>query len=273
MSWLAEAGMMSLSRILKLNELPEGMISTEFTFLPISHIFDATPKQKEAGAFEPSSTAPQSEENNGFIATSFCDEMANALESQDTVLEEEPPPPPSITITEEDLESRLRESYESGLSDGKSLAERGLLNVFNSLRTATECLHDMREKVLRESEDEMLKLIMMISRKVILREAQVDTSILKDVVKAALASIPERDEIIVHLNPDDFNMVTSRTDFFPDELMTERMRLKPDPTLHQGSCSVNTEMGIIDADFNSQLEEIYRHLLEERNSSSGDAPV
>jgi flagellar assembly protein FliH len=114
---------------------------------------------------------------------------------------------------------------------------------------------------------------MLISRKIILREARTDATILRDVVKAALANISERDEIIVHLNPDDYTMVISRKDFFPEELMTERMRLKPDPTLHQGSCNVNTEMGTIDADFDSQLEEIYRHLLEERNSSSGDAPA
>lgn len=263
---------MSSSRILKSNQPLEGLIPTEFTFQPISHIFDSSLRKKEAGVFEPSSIGPLSEENGGFIAMRLGDED-HELESPDSALEEEPPPPPSVTITEEELESRLRESYESGLCDGKNLAERGLLHVFNSLRTATQGLHEMRQKVLRESEDEMLKLIMMISRKVILREARADATILKDVVKAALSEISERDEIIIHLNPDDYNMVISRTDFFPAELMTERMRLKPDPTQHPGSCIVNTEMGTIDADFDSQLEEIYRHLMEERNNFPDDAPA
>lgn len=267
MSWQGEVETMSSSKILKSNVLVEGMLPTEFNFLTLNQLVENKPKGTEPGAFVPSALAPQAEKHDGFIAIAFGDETANIPESQEIELEEEQPPP-GIMITEEELESKLRESYESGLGDGKSLAERGLLHVFNSLRTATEDLHALREKVLRESEDEMLKLIMMIARKIILREARTDTAILKNVIKAALTSVSERDEIIVHLNPDDYSMVTSRTDFFPSELMTERMRLKPDPTLHQGSCNVNTEMGIIDADFDSQLEEIYRHLLEERSSST-----
>lgn len=266
-------GMMSSSRILKSNTLPEGASLTEFTFLPISRNFDAVPKETEADAFVPSAVEPQEDKDSGFVAMNIFGEPINDSDHPQEEEPEEPPPPPGITLTEEELESRLRESYESGLGDGKKLTERGLLNVFNSLRSATETIHALREKVLRESEDELLKLVMMVSRKVILREAQMDAAILKDVMKAAVAGISERDEIIVHLNPDDYSMVTSQTDFFPVELMTERMRLRPDPTVLRGSCNVNTEMGMIDAGFDSQLEEIYRHLLEERNNSGNEAQV
>lgn len=274
-----------LSKILKSNVLPEGVLSEEFIFLPFGHNFDVVPKdpepkESELSKFIASSFTPPSEENSKFIALNLGDEETVEFdppqeepEEPEEEPEEEPLPPPlppGITITEEDLESRLRESYESGLSDGKSLTERNLLNIFNSLQSATVNLHATREKVLRESEDVMLKLVMMISRKIILREARMDSTILQNIIKTALADIAEKDEIVISLNPDDYGMVTSRKDFFPKELMTERMRLKPDPALHQGSCKVSTEMGTIDADFDSQLEEIYRHILEARNSSKAE---
>ncbi|MFA7059735.1 MAG: FliH/SctL family protein [Pedobacter sp.] len=178
--------------------------------------------------------------------------------------------PTGVTLTEEELNQRVLASFDSGLQEGKNLAERGLLNVFKSLRTAAEDLYTLREKVLRESEDELVKLIMMVARKVILREVVQDRRILSDVVQAAIAGLSERDEIIIRLNPDDYALVTtSREDFLRKELLTDRMQLKPDSSVLPGSCKIDTEMGTIDAGIDAQLDEIFRRLLEERSMSTG----
>jgi flagellar assembly protein FliH len=180
-----------------------------------------------------------------------------------------PEEPEGIVLTEEELDRRLRESYESGLQDGKSLAERGLLNVFASLRSATEGLHSLREKIMRESEEELVRLIMMVVRKVILREVAQDRGILPDVVKAAIAGISERDEIIIHLNPDDYsNVIAKREDYFRKENFSDKLQFRADPAVQLGSCRVDTEMGTIDASFDSQLDEIFRRLQEERTLSA-----
>ena len=173
--------------------------------------------------------------------------------------------PPGITLMEEELQHRLSESFQNGLIEGKNLAERGLLNVFRSLRIAAEDVHALREKVMRESEDEIVKLIMMVSRKVILREVTLDRKILVNVLQAAMAAVSERDEITVRLNPDDYILVTANhEEYFRKELMTDKLRLKSDPTLSQGFCQIDSEMGTIDAGIDSQLNEIFRRLLDER---------
>jgi len=176
--------------------------------------------------------------------------------------------PPGIVLTEEELDRRLRESFQSGLQEGKNLAERGLLNVFRSLRSAAEDLHALREKVMRESEDELVNLIMLVARKVIQREVSQDRRILSDVVQAAIATVSDRDEITIRLNPDDYALVTtSREEYLRKELVTDKMQLKADPAVLPGSCQVDTEMGTINAGIESQLDEIYRRLLEERSLS------
>jgi len=182
--------------------------------------------------------------------------------------------PPTVTLTEEELQQQLREAFENGLTDGKNLAERGLVNVFRSLRTAAEGVQALREKILRESEDELVKLIMLVSRKVILREISQDRTILSNVVQAAINTVSERDEITIRLNPDDYVLVTTgQGEILRKELITDRMQLKSDPTVLQGFCMVDSELGTIDAGIDSQLEEIFRSLQEERTLSVTGAGV
>jgi flagellar assembly protein FliH len=236
---------MSSSRIIKFQPDSSDESLPSFNFRPIGQ---AAGDQGSGGGFVPLALFDTSE-LTGITAVS----QKNALE------------PDSVVMSEEELNRRLQEAFGNGLADGKNLAERGLLNVFKALRTASEGIHTLREKVLRESEDELLNLIIMVARKVILREISQDRGILSNVVQNAIAGISERDEITVRLNPDDYALATTgRDDILRKELTSERMNLKPDPTVLSGCCMIDTEMGTINASIDAQLDEIYRRLLEER---------
>ena len=199
----------------------------------------------------------------GFVPLGLFD--TSELKGIAAVAQKSVPEPDSIVMSEEELDRRLREAFENGLADGKNLAERGLFNVFKALRTASEGIHTMREKVLRESEDELLNLIIMVARKVILREVSQNRGILSEVIQNAIAGLSERDEITVRLNPDDYALATTgHDDILRKELVSDRMNLKPDPTVLSGCCMIDTDMGTINASIDAQLDEIYRRLLEER---------
>jgi flagellar assembly protein FliH len=173
--------------------------------------------------------------------------------------------PPPIEISEDELTRRITDSFNDGLKEGKELAERGLINVFRALRASSETIHNLRDKIFRESEDELINMIMLVARKVILHEVSQDRSILAGVVKNALAGLFAREEITVRINPDDYLLATSeRDELLMNELLTERLQLKPDPSVPVGFCLVDTEMGTIDASLDGQLDQIYRSLLEQR---------
>jgi flagellar assembly protein FliH len=176
--------------------------------------------------------------------------------------------PAGVVMTEEALDQQLRDAFNSGLQEGKNLAERGLVNVFKSLRGAAEGIRDLREKVMRESEDELLSLVMMVSRKVILREAMADRSILESMIRSAVAGLSERDRITVRLNPDDYAMITSgQWEYLRQELKSDQMCFKADAAVLPGNCQIDNEMGTLDASIEAQLDEIHRHLLEERSQA------
>lgn len=252
---------MSSSRIIKSGQ-PETCGVGSFVFQPLSRTAAGSAGQAGEGAV------------GGFVPLGIFD-PSEVMEPAPA--HQEAPPPsevePGISMSEEEFQSRLKEAFEQGLTEGKNLAERGLVNVFRSLRGATESVQALREKVMRESEDDLIDLVMKVARKVILREVAMDRGILLGVVQTAIAALSERCEITIRLNPDDYILVTTGQDAtFRRELLTERMRLKSDPAVLQGSCLVDSEMGTLDAGIEGQLDEIFRRLLEERNlAADGNA--
>lgn len=212
---------------------------------------------------------------NGFVPMAMFDtsEMPEwGNEHQADEVEESGPP--KIEMTEDEFNQRINDAFNSGLQDGKNLAERGLINVFKALRTASESLHDLREKVLREAEDELIHLVMMVARKVVMQEVSQDRTILSTMVQAALENVSKREEVTVRISPQDYALVISgHAECLKKELLCDRLQLKADPAIEMGGCQIDTEMGTIDATIDAQLEEIYRHLLEQKSTTQAETVV
>ena len=231
---------MSLSKVIKLTS---GDISglTEYSFRNMRECVVGIPDTQCSGSFIP---------------------LDLVGSKQEVVIDEGPP---CIEITEIDLDQRIAEAFNNGLKEGKELAERGLINVFRALRASSETIHNLRDKIFRESEDEIINLIMLVARKVIINEVTENRKILTSVVQHAIADLSARDEITVRINPDDYQLVTSgRDELLLKELLNEHLSIKPDPSVAAGFCLVDTEMGTIDASLDGQLEQLYRSLLEQR---------
>ncbi len=240
---------MSSSRIIKPTDEDSTGIS-EFNFCNIAQSSVASPAEQNTGNFVPMGLFQGSESQN----------MSGE--------EEVDAGPPPIEISEEDLNRRIREAFDAGLKEGKELAERGLINVFRALRASSETIHNLRDKIIRESEGEIINLVMSVARKVIIREIAQDRSILAGVVQNARAGLSAREEITVHINPDDYLLVTSgRDELLHKELLNERLLLKPDPSVATGFCLVETAMGTVDASLDGQMDQIYRSLLEQHTTA------
>lgn len=185
---------------------------------------------------------------------------------------ETPPEVPGRFVSDQELEKELQESYQRGLQDGKNLAERGLVHVFKAMRTASEELQQQREKVLRDSEEDLLALAIAVARQVIHQEVMQDRGIVLRVIKAALETLSDNDELVIRVHPDDYALLTtSQNQALQQELASFRYTLKADTTIPPGCCQVDTTRGTVDASFEAQLEELYRRMREER--ASGAEPL
>lgn len=190
-----------------------------------------------------------------------CDETPQ--EDADTrAVPEEPPP----GISEEEAARRVQEGYDKGFEEGKRQAERGLANVFKALREAVEELAGLREQVMRQSEEDLLKLAVTIARKVVHQEIATDRMILARIVAAAVNSATEREDIVIRLNPEDYRLVAAHRHLYLNGFDDRILDLKSDDSVTPGGCIVDTAMGEIDARTDAQIDEIFKRLMEEKKN-------
>jgi flagellar assembly protein FliH len=224
------------------------------------------------GSVQNAVTAANSGSGAGFVP--YLDAMfvgadnGNSIgQEEDCGLEGHVPTVIQQGIPEEEHYQQVQEAYDKGFAEGKRQAERGLANVFKALRDAVEELSGLRSQVLRESEEDLLKLAILVARKVIHQEIATDRLILSKIVAAAVSSTSERDEIVIRLNPDDYRLVNAHKSLYLNGLSADRfLELKSDDTIALGGCIIDTVMGEVDARTDAQVDEIFKKLLEERSS-------
>jgi flagellar assembly protein FliH len=253
---------MSSSNIIKPNSA-EGQRYEKFTFETILQNNGAVRPASQMSAFVP------------YLDTIFADsgqapgQSSHGESDQDHELQEmrESELMVPTGIPEEVHVQQVQESFEKGFEEGKRQAERGLANVFKALRDAVEELVTLKEHVLRASEEDLLKLAVMIAKKVIHQEITTDRLILAKVVAAAVSNASDRDELVIRLNPEDHRLVSAHKHLYLNGCSDDRfVELRPDDVIAPGGCIVDTVMGEIDARTDSQVDEILRRLLEEKTS-------
>lgn len=153
-----------------------------------------------------------------------------------------------------EVEAVREKAVKEGLAAGEA---KGLSQVTEKLLR----LEAMREKFYKEAEDEIIKLVMAMAEKVIGKIVEERPDVIRDVVRQAL----ERslgDRITVRVNPKDHKTIMSQNMEFKDVLdRTKRLHFKEDETVAKGGCIVETEVGTIDAQIETQMEAIRKALI------------
>lgn len=174
--------------------------------------------------------------------------------------------PGMIMISEGDLEDKIQSAFIRGVEEERQQADEDLAGICSALTKAISIVSRLREKIIKESEEELLKLAFMVAKKIIRQEIKHDRHILTQLVSEALKGFPEQHDIVVCLHPEDYKVINSNKELFLAGIDEERqITIKADETTTLGGCVVESSTGVIDARIEAQLEEIYKCLIEERN--------
>lgn len=184
----------------------------------------------------------------------------------------EPAPEPQIPenmVTEEELAEQVQQAhaqaYAQGVEEGAARSREEFASACASAAAAARELLNLREKVLRESEDDLLRLSVAIAEKVIRREIGLDRRIVENIVVEALGTVSQREQLVVRLNPADHALLkTCSSEQLADLFSERKVTLLPDEEVTPSGCMVETEMGMVDARIESQLEEIANRLFDAR---------
>jgi flagellar assembly protein FliH len=118
---------------------------------------------------------------------------------------------------------------------------------------------ELRTRLRRESEEELVELSIAIAKRVVHRELTVDPETVRGLVKAAFERIGSQELNRVRVHPSHSSLIQALVEkACPDR----RVELVSDPALGPGDVVFETERGDLDASVGSQLEEIRRGLAD-----------
>ena len=212
-----------------------------------------------------SSESPRGNGSSALAAEPF---LYTAAKSDSSSRQSRTPPAPRdvVTISGErgnDLPAEQR-AYEKGVSEGEARArtafEKALAEARSQISVALRQFTKERETYFERVEADVVQLALSIARKILHRESQIDPLLLTGVVRVALEGVKRDTHVRLRANPEE---VRFWRDYFTH---AEDIRPTPDligdPSLAQGHCLLETELGSTHISFETQLKEIEQGFLD-----------
>lgn len=152
--------------------------------------------------------------------------------------------------TKAEKEAAIKKGYREGESKGLAQVTEKLVR-----------LEHLRERFYEEAEPEVIRLVTEIAEKVIGDVAGENPKAIQSVVRQSLSRVLG-DRIVVRLNPEDYRIIMGGDHEFKDVVdRTKRLLFREDEGITKGGCIVETEVGTIDAQIETQLEAIRKALV------------
>ena len=159
------------------------------------------------------------------------------------------------------------EGYRAGLKKSEEAAytavQTQFASVFASLQQAAEGCIRLRQDVLQQAEEDIVTLAFHLARKVIQHEALYNRDILVATLRRALASVMDRDHVVVRVNPADLERALQlQADLLHTVEGLRHLTIEGDKTVGPGGCLVESTFGEIDARLETQFEELEQRFRE-----------
>jgi flagellar assembly protein FliH len=157
-----------------------------------------------------------------------------------------------------------RDAFAKGYAQGEragseAAAVQGEAMLRRLMQTLEE-VTDLRARMIRDTEHQMVRLALVIARRVIHREVSVDRELVLALVRVAMDRIGDGTTVTIRLNTDDYAAIMAiRPSPWPDGHVT----VEADTRVPRGGCRIESDLGTIDAGVDAQLQEITRALLHE----------
>ncbi|MBI3014048.1 MAG: hypothetical protein HYY65_03050, partial [Candidatus Tectomicrobia bacterium] len=162
--------------------------------------------------------------------------------------------------------ARLKEQARSeglaqGLAEARQQVEERLAPAIAAFLKAGEELGQLRRQLIERQEKEVIELALAIARKVIHQEVTQNPQTIVGILKAILQETVDREELKVHLNPEDFDVgMECRDSLLASVEGIKSLSLERDPNISRGGVVVETHLGEIDGRVERQLDEIEQGL-------------
>jgi flagellar assembly protein FliH len=159
----------------------------------------------------------------------------------------------------EAVENGRQEGREEGFAEGKDEVNR----LIERTQVVLERAQEKRGEILSETEQEIIDLVLLITRKVIKVISNNQRNVIVSNVMEALRKVRAKGNVIIRVNMADLKLATEhKQDFIKVMEGAKSVQIAEDSTVDNGGCIIETDFGEIDARISSQLAELESKILE-----------
>lgn len=155
------------------------------------------------------------------------------------------------------------EGFEAGREAGYKEGKAEVTRLIERLHTMIERTMDKRQQILSETEQQIVDLVLLMTRKVVKVISENQRNVVSSNIIHALRKVKGRADVILRVNLADVGLTTEHTkDFLAAAENIKNITVVEDHTVDAGGCIIETDFGSVDARIASQLHELEQRILE-----------
>lgn len=159
--------------------------------------------------------------------------------------------------------SAKEDGFKQGHDEGYSAGESEIGRLVDRLRKMVEAVMLRREEILKETEQQIIDLVILMTRKVVKIISETQKTTIMSNILASLKKVKARGTVALHVNLEDLRLATANVDEFIKRVENiQGITVVEDSTVEKGGCIVETDFGAIDARISSQLNELEDKIME-----------
>jgi len=149
-------------------------------------------------------------------------------------------------------------SAEAKQAELLGLQKESLAQVCQALQDAVNKVNEFQENLFKEHKEQIAKLSVEIARKILVQKVQEKDYAIEPIIEEALKSAPTRQNVVVHLNPEDL-VECQKVQQDASSTLAD-VKLISDPNIGRAECLLETPKGIIESLIDERLERIGKAL-------------
>lgn len=165
--------------------------------------------------------------------------------------------------------------FQQGEEAGKRLGEQKVEAVLRRLQALVDETARQQDQAIHESEQELVKLAILIALQVIHRELQQDPSVILDTVRAGIERLRRASRLTLRVSPQDYPFLEEHMDTLRAMApSTTPLSVEPDPTIAHGGCRIVCNTGEVDATIETAVHKLIERVWGEHHPAvTADAPT
>ena len=175
----------------------------------------------------------------------------------------------------------FKKGYDEGLIKARDEIEKEYLDKFSSLASVIDNVGKNLEKnyadLVKLNQPKMIRMWSEMLKRMLQRQVELNPDTIEKVLSELIGRLSDKNNIVIYVSPDDIKKLEGNMDAKFQEALrgVKRLELKSDPNVEDGSCIVETGLGVYDARWRTQLgqvesvvDNIFQEITKENNNAN-----